>query len=77
MGLIVLANEDTGTRNDDDDDDTDDDDDNDDDDDDDDDDDHEIIMFQTPILPDPLWKPDYYFSNEKRTYGMKAQAADR
>lgn len=26
---------------------------------------------------DPLWKPDYYFSNEKRTYGMKAQAADR
>lgn len=26
---------------------------------------------------DPIWKPDYYFSNEKRTYGMKAQAADR
>jgi len=26
---------------------------------------------------DPVWRPDYYFSNEKRTYGMKAQAADR
>jgi hypothetical protein len=26
---------------------------------------------------DLVWKPDYYFSNEKRTYGNEAQASNR
>ena len=26
---------------------------------------------------DKVWKPDYYFSNEKRTYGNEAQVGHR